>query len=234
MKYLTLLLAAALFVCPAGALDVESIRFTDRLLAISEPSAPDVFDGAVIFTASAKQRRVGIAFAHEGFGKVHWFKKLASPNALARQDGILLYVYEFPGNLKELEYRLVVDGLWTPDPWNPPARMDGRTGLSYSVVSLPPSPVHPLIAEIDEGSVHFYYETDPGESVTVAGTFNSWDPFMYELREEVPGKYAIDLPLPAGTHRYAFFHRGERVLDPRNSRKVYTKDGKTASEVIVR
>jgi hypothetical protein len=234
MKPITLLLAAVLLAIPAGALDVESIRFTDRLMAISAPSAPDVFDGAVIFTASAKQRRIGVAFAHEGFGKVHWFKKLASPNAQARGDGVLLFVYEYPADLKELEYRLIVDGLWTPDPWNPPARMDGRTGLAYSVVSLPPSPVHPLIPDADEDSVHFYYETGPGETVTVAGTFNSWDPFMYELREESPGRYSIDLPLPAGTHRYAFFHRGERVLDPRNPKKVYTKDGKTASEVSVR
>lgn len=234
MKHLTFLLAAALLALEAGALDVESIRFTDRLLAISAPSAPDVFDGAVIFTTSAKQRRVGIAFAHEGFGKVHWFKKLNSPNAASRNDGIMLYVYEYPGNLRELEYRLIVDGLWTPDPWNPPARMDGRTGLSYSVVSLPSSPERSLMAESDEGTVHFYYETAPGESVAVAGTFNSWDPFMYELREEAPGKYSINLPLPPGTHRYAFFHRGERVLDPRNPKKVYTRDGKTASEVTVR
>jgi hypothetical protein len=234
MKRLTCSLVAALMCFGIGALDVESIRFTDRLLAITSPSAPDVFDGAVIFTASAKQRRVGIAFAHEGFGKVHWFKKLNSPRTAAGGEGVLLYVYEYPGSLRELEYRLIVDGLWTPDPWNQATRIDGRTGLSFSVVELPPPVGRPLASEDTNGTIHFYYETAPGETVTVAGTFNSWDPFMYELAEESPGKYSIELPLPPGTHRYAFFHRGERVLDPRNPKKVYTKEGKTASEVVVR
>jgi len=234
MKHLALFLASALLAAEAGALDIESIRFTDRLLAISAPAAPDVFDGAVIFTASARQRRVGIAFSHEGFGKVHWFKKLDSPKASAGGQGVLIYVYEYPHDLRELEYRLVVDGLWTPDPWNPPARMDGATGLSYSVVTLPQSRERPLQSLSGDGTVHFYYESAPGESVTVAGSFNSWDPFMYELREESPGRYALSMQLPPGTYRYAFFHRGERVLDERNPRKVYAKDGNTASEISVR
>jgi hypothetical protein len=234
MKHLMILLAAALFTVQAGALDVESIRFTNRLVRIAEPAAPDVFDGAVIFTASAKLRRVGISFAHEGFGKVYWFKKLVTPNATSRGDGVMLYVYEYPAGMRELEYRLIVDGLWTPDPWNPPARMDSRTGLANSIVSLPPSSARPVTSENDEGTVQFSFEAAPGESVTVAGTFNSWDPFMYELREETPGRYSLALPLPPGTYRYAFFHRGERVLDPHNPRKVYTKDGNTVSEVDVR
>lgn len=234
MRNLSALLAAAALSAAVGALDIESIRFTDRLLAISAPSAPDVFDGAVIFTASAKQRRVGISFKHEGFGKVHYFKRLDSPRASGSSGGVLLFVYEYPRDLRELEYRLVVEGLWTADPWNPPARMDGTTGLTYSVVALPPANERPLISDRDQGVARFYFETSPGETVSVAGTFNSWDPFMYEMVEESPGRYSLSLPLPAGVHRYAFFNRGERLLDPRNPRKVYAADGKTASEVVVR
>ena len=215
-----------------GALEIESYRFTDRLLSISGPSAPDVFDGAVIFTASA-QRRVGVSFDHEGYGKVHWFKKFVSPLATARSENVLIYIYEYPRGVNELKYRLIVDGLWTSDPWNPPARMDGGTGLTYSVVTLPRSSEKPTSADNNEGMLTFSYETAPGESVTVAGSFNSWDPFMYELKEESPGRYTLSIPLPPGRYRYVFFHRGERVLDQKNHRKVYSSDNTIASEIDV-
>lgn len=237
MRYLPVILAAALWAAlaaaPIGALDIESIRFTDRLLAIDAPAAPDVFEGAVIFTASAARRRVGVAFAHENFSRVHWFKKLDSPRASAGA-GVLLYVYEYPRQLRELEYRLIVDGLWVPDPWNPPARMDGGTGLAYSVVVLPPSAARTEIAASETGMVRFEFEAPSGEAVSVSGSFNNWDPFMYEMEEIRPGVYSLSLPLPPGTHRYVFYLRGERLLDPRNPRKVYGSDGKTASELSVR
>ncbi len=233
MKYLTAILAGALAAAAVGALDMESIRFTDRLSSIAVAGAPDVFDGAVIFTASAANRRVGVSFAHEGFGRVHWFKKLDSPRAM-NGAGVLLFVYEYPREMREIEYRLVVDGLWTPDPWNPPARMDGATGLAYSVVALPPSTDRSPVGASSAGVVDFRFEGASGQNVTVAGTFNSWDPFMYELTEDSPGRYSLSLPLPPGTYLYAFFARGERLLDPRNPRKAYSKEGKTASEIIVK
>jgi hypothetical protein len=60
----------------AGAVDYSSFSFNDRLLSMSGPGAPVLFENEVIFTASSRSRRVGIAFAHEGFSRVHWFKKL--------------------------------------------------------------------------------------------------------------------------------------------------------------
>lgn len=219
--------------------DMESFRFVDRLLSISAPGAPQVFDGAVIFTASARQRRVGVAFAHEGFGAVHWFKLLDSPNAAragqggARGDGVLFLAYAFPPELRSLEYRLIADGLWTTDPWNPLSRIDGGSGIGYSIVELPPPTEGPTSLDPGSDTVRFRFETTPGRTVALAGTFNNWDPFMYELREERPGRYSLSLPLPSGVHRYAFYVDGERTLDPGNPRKVYGKDGKTASEIRV-
>jgi hypothetical protein len=56
---------------------------------------------------------------------------------------------------------------------------------------------------------------------------------MYELREISPGSYSLTLPLPPGIYQYVFFHKGERVPDPNNFNRVYTKDGKVASEAII-
>jgi len=216
-----------------GALDFDSIRFNDYLMAISGPRAPELFEDAVIFTASGAARRVGISFAHEHFSRVHWFRKLASPTADKKESGVLFLAYEFPTTLETLEYRLIVDGLWTTDPWNPIKRMNAADGIGRSMVALPP-PVESIEENNNnKGTLTFRFEAVPGEDISVAGTFNDWDPFMYELREVSPGRYRLDLPVPPGTYLYAYYYRGERLLDPFNQRKVYTSDGKTASQVTV-
>jgi len=218
----------------AAALDHESVRFTDKLLSLTAPRAPEVFEDAVIFTASASRRTVGVAFEHEGYGKVHWFKKLVTRNTEQAGEGVLFLAYEYPRNAQELRYRLVVDGLWTSDPWNSAQAVNPATGVGYSVVALPEPSVRPAAADEAPGLLRLYYETAPGETVAVAGTFNDWDPFMFELAEIAPGRYALDLPLPPGTYQYAFIHRGARSLDPFNPRRVYTREGKAASQATVR
>lgn len=228
----------------AWGVDFESYRFIDHLLAMTRPTAPHIFEDAVIFTAPSDARRVGISFAHEGFSKVYYFRKLLKSGEAAEgsrakgpvylDTGILFHVQEFPRTLRELEYRLVVDGLWTSDPRNPLKRVDPASGIVRSVVSLPEpkadDPVHPP----PPGSARFRFRAVPGETITVAGSFNNWDPFMYELNEESPGNYLLTLPLPAGIHRYVFIHNGNRILDPDNPRKVYAEGGKTASELMIR
>jgi hypothetical protein len=254
----------------ATAVDLDSFRFSDHLSGIVSPGAPELFEDAVIFTAASPARRVGVSFAHEGFARVHWFRKLLKPDAgldaetetaakagdeagdevgdkagspaaakpvsggsSLKDTGILCYVYEFPRGLAELEYRLVVDGLWTADPRNPFARLDPVSGLVRSVVSLPPDDQSESTVDDSTGSLRFSYRGAPGLRVSVGGSFNSWDPFMYELDEVAPGRYALALPLPPGTYRYVYFLRGERILDPNNPRKVYTAEGKAVSEAFI-
>jgi hypothetical protein len=187
---------------------------------------------------------VGIAFAHEGFGKVYWFQKLMVSNEHASpwiketppkdmyiDSGILFHVFTIPVDLSgDLEYRLVIDGLWVQDPLNPNYRRDGASGIVRSVVSLPQirHPDAPNRGPV--GTLNFTFYAESGGTVTVAGSFNNWDPFMYELREAGPGRYSLSLPLPPGTYQYVFFYRGERRLDPNNPRRIYTREGKAANE----
>jgi hypothetical protein len=218
----------------------------DQLLRYEEPGAPKIVGDTVIFTVSSEYRRAGIAFAHEGFGKVHWFKKLMIPNEnaspwkkdkpppdLYRDSGMLFHVFTIPETLSgEIEYRLVMDGLWVCDPLNP-RRRSGAAGLDRSVVVLPKITRPDSLSRGPLGTLNFTFYAPGGETVTVAGTFNNWDPFMYELRETSPGRYTLSLPLPPGTYHYAFFYRGERLLDPSNPNRVYSRDGKAASEASV-
>jgi hypothetical protein len=247
MKKFMILMLLAVIIGNIGAVDTESYLFIDHLLRLSNPGAPEIFEDGVIFTAPSTYRRVGIAFAHEGFSKVYWFRKLLIPkeeltekelkNAkeedLYRDSGILFHVYTVPLSVREVEYRLVIDGLWTADPLNPLSRVDQQSGILRSTVIMPGRKQAPSTLDGPPGSLRFSYQAEPGAYITVAGSFNGWDPFMYELKEVSPGSYGLTLPLRPGTYQYVFFHRGERILDPNNFSRVYTKDGKVASEAVV-
>jgi hypothetical protein len=230
-----------------GAEDSDSYQFIDHLLRRPGPGKPEIVADSVVFTAPSSYRRVGIAFGHEGFGKIYWFRRLMIPNENAsawvkdrpppdmfRDSGMLFHVFPIPENLDrtELEYRLIIDGLWVRDPLNPHYRTD-TSGISRSVVSIPrikrPDSPH----RGPEGTLNFTFYAESGETVSVAGSFNNWDPFMYELAETSPGRYTLSLPLPPGAYQYAFFYRGERFLDPANPRRVYSRDGKAANEATV-
>jgi hypothetical protein len=230
-----------------GAEDSDSYQFIDHLLRRPGPGKPEIVADSVVFTAPSSYRRVGIAFSHEGFGKIYWFRKLMIPNENAsawvqdkpppdmfRDSGVLFHVFSIPENLdrNELEYRLIIDGLWVRDPLNPHYRTD-TSGISRSVVSIPwiKRPDSPLRGP--EGTLTFTFYAKSGETVSVAGSFNNWDPFMYELPETSPGRYTLSLPLSPGAYQYAFFYRGERFLDPANPHRVYSRDGKAASEATV-
>jgi len=231
----------------SNAADWETYELIDRLLGIQRPEPPVIHENAIIFTADSSLRRVGVAFAHENFANVYWFRQLLVPQDLLNpillpgertpspnmDSGIQFHVYLFPEHLRELEYRLVINGLWTVDPSNPRTRRDPVSGLTLSVLSLPqiqraPSPLNGL----PEG-LSFSFRGPPGEIVTVAGNFNSWDPFMYELREGPAGVYSLTIPLPSGTYQYVFFHRGERYTDPHNPRRNYARDGSAVSEIVI-
>ncbi|MDR2742951.1 MAG: isoamylase [Treponema sp.] len=247
MKRLIMLTFLALIIGNIGALDTGSYQFIDHLLGLKVPGKPEIVDDGVLFTAPSGNRSIGIAFAHEGFAKIYWFQKImkirddpeaADPKKgnedLYRDSGILFHAYPLPKDRRELEYRLIIDGLWTVDPLNPLRRMDERSGIYRSVVILPETPRIPTAFDGPPGTLSFTYRAPPGETITVAGDFNGWDPFMYELRETAPEFYSLVLPLPPGTYHYVFHHRGQRFPDPNNTAKVYSSKGETVSEAVVR
>lgn len=229
-----------------GAADLGSYQFIDHLLGLPGPVAPEIYEDSVLFTAPSSYRRVGIAFAFEGYGTVYWFRKLLIPRdpaeiaaegkkknvELNRDSGLLFHVQAIPEGIKNLDYRMIIDGLWTQDPLNP-LGVTGSSGLRQSRIVLPDMP-RLLPARETPGILNLSYTAPPGETVTVAGNFNHWDPFMYEMEETSPGFYSLSLPLPPGTYQYVFFHRGERIPDPHNRDKVYSPEGNIASRTVVK
>ena len=235
-----------------GAVDIESYLFIDHIRAISVPGRPEIYEDGVIFTAPSSYQRVGISFAHEAYAKVHWFKRLVLPRDPAeiaeegkdqkktdpnRDSGVMFHFESIPRDAKNMDYRMIINGLWTADPLNP-LTVTGPSGLVESRVTLTAAVGSPGIpgtpgGGTPAGTYRFCYQAPPGETITVGGSFNNWDPFMYELQELSPGFYTLVLPLPPGTFQYVFFHRGERSPDPANSRRLYSRDGKIVCEAVV-
>ena len=245
MKALTVTALLILIIGNIGAVDIESYQFIDHLRDVTQPRRPEIFDDGVLFTASSSLQRVGISFAHEDYARVHWFQRFMIPRDTAElmvngrldpridpyvDSGIMFHIEPIPIGLKNMDYRLIIDGLWTTDPTNP-NRASGPSGVVSSRFPLPERPVT-AATPTAPGTYSFSYRTAPGETVTVGGSFNNWDPFMYELRETSPGSYSLSLPLSPGTFQYVFFHRGEQVADPA-TRKLYLPSGRIISEATV-
>ena len=68
--------------------------------------------------------------------------------------------------------------------------------------------------------VTFQFNTDPGQEVLVAGTFNDWDiedkKKVKTLKEKSPrtGSYTLNMFLPSGEYEYKFFSNGRWYSDP--------------------
>jgi hypothetical protein len=229
------------------AVDLESYEFIDNLLSLERPQEPYVFEDAVIFTAGGTYKKVGIAFLHEGFSKIHPFKRLLvpindtaefnekskKPPVTLRDSGILFFVYQVPVDVESLEYRLVFDGLWSVDPHNPSRKFSTRSGIEHSMAPIPPRPLLPGNEEAFDGIVFRFRSETSGQRITVAGDFNGWDPFMYELKETERGLYTLAVPLPPGTWHYTYYINGEKIIGNYTARE-YTKNGTTVNVAVVK
>lgn len=207
---------------------------------LSNVSVPFVKDGRMVFTAEGKYRYAGIAFSHEGYRKIHTFERIIhkdqNGNVIVdkngREENFLFFVTQVPENTNSVEYRLVIDGLWTTDPMNPESTTDMETGLKVSTLKVPYIDSREKVGT-ENNRVNFVYQGEEGRSISLSGTFNNWDPFMYTLKETRPGFYEFSLPLPPGTYYYTYMDGGIRLEDKTNPDKVYTKDGRIASVIVV-
>ena len=218
----------------------DPVQYASLVSEISAPRSPAVRGRYIVFTASGNARHTGIAFEHENYSVVHDFMRLvsrdgggaAAASRPKREETTLFYIMEIPPDTSEIRYRIVRDGLWMADPLNPSSVYDFGMGARVSVVETEPYRIY-RTAIVEGGMVRFVYEGESGEVIRLAGSFNNWDPFMYEMREFERGKYELLLPLPKGTWHYAFFIGTDQIRDNSASAKVYTRDGRTASVITV-
>ena len=84
--------------------------------------------------------------------------------------------------------------------------------------------------------VNLFYEVIQGQSgqiIRLGGTFTNWDSSIYVMRETAPGLYELEIPLPRGTHYYAYYDGMASFVDKTNPDRAYTADGRTASVITI-
>jgi hypothetical protein len=193
------------------------------IISTEEAGEPRLIGRKVLFTYEAQDeplRSVGIAFAHENYAEVHSFAR--------NRYGVFVFAYEAPPELDSLTYRLVVDGIWTRDP-HAPRFIRTREGVLLSSLELPDPEEQQRGAPRrgTSGEVVFTYRSEDAGRVSIAGTFNRWDPYLHVMREDPrrEGLFRISLPLSEGTHYYYFVVDGRRTLDPSNPRRADSSNG---------
>jgi hypothetical protein len=232
-RFLSILCATIALAAGLGALEPGSVAYDDLLADVTRPGAPRVKGNYVVFTANPKARHAGLAFEHEQYSQIHSMQRLVRRDFEGKETGSLLFfIAEVPPGTRELRYRMVIDGLWTPDPLNASVVYDYANGINVSTLGVNYYEVFQTNS-VSKGYVRFTYEGKPGSVIRLAGTFNNWDPFMYQLTETSPGKHELILPLPRGTWYYAYYEGTTQLPDHLNIERVYTKDGRVASVVVV-
>ncbi len=217
--------------CPAAlpAAGPTPTELQLKLLGIREAGPPELLGGKLLLTYRADRpvRRVVARFAHEDYSRLHVYQRSAT--------GVFILVYDLPEDLAEVRYRIAVDGLWMADPANPRLEPDAF-GTEFSLVAFDEPPTRPLDSPEfgPDGVVTLWLRAAPGKTrVSVSGTFNNWDPFLYPLIEVRPGLYQVRLRLLPGRYWYHFWVDGVRRLDPINLATGLDEDGATVSTFLV-
>ena len=215
--------------CAPGAFAANPLNLDIAIKSIDASQPPRMVQDELILSfkppADRPARFVGARFAGESW-------KILHPYSL-NERGVYVLDYPVPEGVREIRYRVVVDGLWMPDPSNPTTDVDPM-GVAFSVYTLEAEPARTIFnpKASSGGQLTFVFSGSPGRRVSLVGDFNNWDPFMAPLEETSPGSYAITLRVPAGEHWYYFFTDGRRILDRYNSQRGVSPDGMAVSYFV--
>ena len=209
----------------AGQLQAEpvSIRLHLAITEAAGASPPEIIDNHLVLTYKGNRhyRFVGAAFKHEDFKIIHPF--------YVNTNGVYILTYPLEKGINELDYRLVVDGLWMTDPKNP-KRIRDTGGISFSRFSVPEKTENPESPSVSGMKTTFLYQGSPGQRVYVYGDFNNWDPYMYRMKELPENNYyLITIRISPGRYKYKFIVDGTTLADPLNDEKTVDIFGQTAS-----
>ena len=212
----------------------DTYEYDLTLTNINGVKPPYVANNYIVFTAPVTANSIGIAFDFEEFRQIHYFqlRKNYSPEGEVTSS-YYFYITEAPKKLPRVCYRLIIDGLWTVDPNNEHISYNENENYALSCIDLPPADIE-ITEKLDTGLTHFVCHTESGQKIRLGGTFTNWDSWIYEMRETLPGKYEIDIPLHPGTYYYSYYNGITSFPDDTNPSRGYANDGRIVSCITVR
>jgi hypothetical protein len=228
-RYQTVLIIILILCSPAAyGWENENIELKIKMANLFRSGPPELYHRTALFTYHQRSfvRYVGIAFDFENFQTIHPFR--------VNQNNVFIFPLEIPEGLREIRYRIVVDGLWMTDPRNPNQVVDHKGNILSSFSFTPPEKTvleSPLI--YGDGTVEFSVKYFPGRRVFLTGDFSNWEPFMIEMEETSPGLYIVSRSFLPGSYEYCFIAGGARITDPLNPTIGVDPHGYLASRFTV-
>lgn len=132
---------------------------------------------------------------------------------MKRPDG--LWVASVKLKAGAYTYKYYIDGVWKADPANPNRREGGYGPDSVLEVSLTPKKPGKVLS-------YFKVEAKTARRVTLAGTFNQWDPSAVEL-VRTGNVWETTIPLEQGSYEYKFIEDGDWAALNAENRKIDVK-----------
>lgn len=206
---------------------IDDYRLHLKIVQMEDAQSPEIYFDQIIFTYKSNEpaRHVGIAFAHEDFRVVHTYQK--------NSNGVFFFLLSWP-YVENIDYRLIIDGIWMTDPMGRDLT-PGSNGVSLTRFTVgrerANERISPQIGR--ENRVTYRYWGESGDTVSLAGDFNNWDPYMFPMREISSGCYEITLSLSQGIHHYCYFVNGQSIVDGMNDQVSINLFGEEVSRLSV-
>lgn len=228
MKKSSLFILIFLAAVVLSGTELPDHEINTKMKTMSTAESPIFYKNHILLSYESRDfvRMVGAAFEHENYSRIHVFFR--------NQFNIFVALVPVPAGVDELEYRLIVDGLWIHDPVNTDIKKD-KSGLRLSMFRIPEkTSVNPVSPLIERNNIVFTYKGTPDKSVFISGDFNNWNPFIYQMNETSPGTYNLSLELPLGRYYYCYYENGEKKLDMFNPNFATNNENQTANFFNIR
>lgn len=220
-------LMGLLFICQnLFSFEINDLQLHLKVSSITHAAAPEIWHDYLILTYESKgaTRTVGAAFSNDDYKSIESY--------MINEHGIFFLVKDLPEN-SELSYRLIIDGIWTPDPSNSNFTRD-HNGLQLSSLGFTKDEQRQKLSPyISDDTVEFIIKSTPGKRIFLSGDFNRWDPYMTRLKEIETGVYSVTLRIKPGRYGYYFLIDGEPVVDPLNFQITQTNQGEQVSLLYI-
>jgi 1,4-alpha-glucan branching enzyme len=90
------------------------------------------------------------------------------------------------------------------------------------------------VSSVKAKSTQFQIFAPQAKKVSVAGSFNNWDPKKVSAKKDTKGNWGVKVTLKPGRYEYKFFVDGSWVNDPKSASAVYNSFGTQNSVVEVK
>lgn len=183
-------------------------------------------DGVLFTYRSRNARSVRIAGSFNGW----------KPVPMERSgSGIWYHFLPAASSSRNITYKFMVDGIWTPDPLNED-RVDDRVGSYLSVTEPVVKTEGKQVSWRKSGknAIEFRIYRPDASLISLVGDFNNWNPENDILARGQDGIWRLRKKLFPGTYRYEFIVDGEWVPDIYNVRSGSDNTGAICSIIEIR